>query len=133
MLLENPLLRDLNRAVQEQFEERTLESGLRTALAVLNLLGCKSKENVEDIQLTKLQLPNAERFDHWFQPHPYFKSNRSCFELVDSDTIPVQAKFYWLQKKSKLAISGGVHFSPNWEDSEFTRVEGYKVGIDFFT
>jgi type I restriction-modification system DNA methylase subunit len=132
MLLENPLLRELNSAVQRQFEERTLESGLRTALAVLNLLGCNPEKNVEDIQLTKLQLPNAERYDHWFQPHPYFKSNRSCFELVDLDTIPVQAKFYWLQKKSKLAISGGVHFSPNWEDSEFTRAEGYKVGIDFF-
>jgi hypothetical protein len=52
--------------------------------------------------------------------------------LVNSEELPLQAKFYWLQKKSKMAISGGVHFSPNWEDSEFTRIEGYKVGIDFF-
>lgn len=132
MSLKNPALRDLDLAIQEQYKSRTLESGLNTALAVLNLLGCKPGQSAEDIQLTKLQLPNAERYDHWFQPHPFFKSNRSCFELTDSDVIPLQAKFYWLQKKSKLAISGGVHFSPNWEDSEFTRTEGYKVGIDFF-
>ena len=132
MSLKIPALRDLDLAIQEQYKSRTLESGLNTALAVLNLLGCKPEQSTEDIQLTKLQLPNAERYDHWFQPHPFFKSNRSCFELVDSDVLPLQAKFYWLQKKSKLAISGGVHFSPNWEDSEFTRAEGYKVGIDFF-
>lgn len=132
MSLKNPALRDLDLAIQEQYKSRSLESGLNTALAVLNLLGCKPGQSSEDLQLTKLQLPNAERYDHWFQPHPFFKSNRSCFELTDSDIIPLQAKFYWLQKKSKLAISGGVHFSPNWEDSEFTRTEGYKVGIDFF-
>jgi type I restriction-modification system DNA methylase subunit len=132
MSLKNPALRDLDLAIQEQYKSRSLESGLNTALAVLNLLGCKPEQSAEDLQLTKFQLPNAERYDHWFQPHPFFKSNRSCFELTDSDIIPLQAKFYWLQKKSKLAISGGVHFSPNWEDSEFTRTEGYKVGIDFF-
>jgi type I restriction-modification system DNA methylase subunit len=132
MSLNNPALRDLDLAIKEQHKSRSLESGLNTALAVLNLLGCKPEQSTEDIQLTKLQLPNAERYDHWFQPHPFFKSNRSCFDLLDSDVLPLQAKFYWLQKKSKLAISGGVHFSPNWEDSEFTRTEGYKVGIDFF-
>lgn len=132
MSLNNPALRDLDLAIQEQHKSRSLESGLNTALAVLNLLGCKPEQSTEDIQLTKLQLPNAERYDHWFRPHPFFKSNRSCFELFDSDVLPLQAKFYWLQKKSKLAISAGVHFSPNWEDSEFTRTEGYKVGIDFF-
>lgn len=132
MSLNSPALRDLDLAIQEQHKSRSLESGLNTALAVLNLLGCKPEQSTEDIQLTKLQLPNAERYDHWFQPHPFFKSNRSCFELFDSEVLPLQAKFYWLQKKSKLAISAGVHFSPNWEDSEFTRTEGYKVGIDFF-
>ena len=132
MSLNNLALRDLDLAIQEQHKSRSLESGLNTALAVLNLLGCKPEQSTEDIQLTKLQLPNAERYDHWFQPHPYFKSNRSCFELVDSAEVPLQAKFYWLQKKSKISISGGVLFSPNWEDSEFTRTDGYKIGIDFF-
>jgi type I restriction-modification system DNA methylase subunit len=132
MSLRDRGLHELDLAIQEQYRTRSLESGLNTALAVLDLLGCNSEQSPEDIQLTKLQLPNAERYDHWFQPHPFFKSNRSCFELVDSDVLPLQAKFYWLQKKSKLAISGGVHFSPNWEDSEFTRTDGYKVGIDFF-
>ncbi len=132
MSLKTAELRMLDHAIREQFKFRTLESGLNTAIAVLDLLGCKPDQNLEDIQLTKLQLPNAERYDHWFQPHPFFKSNRSCFDLSDSQTLPLQTKFYWLQKKSKLAISGGVHFSPNWEDSEFTRTDGYKVGIDFF-
>jgi hypothetical protein len=132
MSLKTADLRALDHSIREQFKLRTLESGLNTAFAVLDLLGCKPSQSLEDIQLTKLQLPNAERYDHWFQPHPFFKSNRSCFELIDSSFLPLQAKFYWLQKKSKLAISGGVHFSPNWEDSEFTRTDGYKVGIDFF-
>ena len=132
MSLKSQDLDALDVAIREQFKLRNLESALKTAYAVLNLLGCKPELSVEDAQLTKLQLPNAERYDHWFQPHPFFKSNRSCFELIDSQTIPLQAKFYWLQKKSKLAIAGGVHFSPNWEDGEFTRTEGYKVGIDFF-
>lgn len=132
MSLSNKKLERLDAAIRAQFLARDLDSGLNTALAVLELLDCAPSSSTEDISLTKIQLPNAERYDHWFQPHPFFKSNRSCFELVDSESIPLQAKFYWLQKKSKMAVSGGVHFSPNWEDSEFTRAEGYKVGIDFF-
>jgi hypothetical protein len=132
MSLNDKKLEKLDAAIRAQYISRDLNSGLNTALAVLELLNCAPTLSTEDISLTKIQLPNAERYDHWFQPHPFFKSNRSCFELVDSTGLPIQAKFYWLQKKSKMAISGGVHFSPNWEDSEFTRIEGYKVGIDFF-
>ena len=132
MSLNDKKLEKLDAAIRAQYVSRDLNSGLNTALAVLELLNCGPTLSTEDISLTKIQLPNAERYDHWFQPHPFFKSNRSCFELVDSTGLPIQAKFYWLQKKSKMAISGGVHFSPNWEDSEFTRIEGYKVGIDFF-
>ena len=132
MSLNDKKLEKLDAAIRAQYVSRDLNSGLNTALAVLELLNCAPTLSTEDISLTKIQLPNAERYDHWFQPHPFFKSNRSCFELVDSTELPIQAKFYWLQKKSKIAISGGVHFSPNWEDSEFTRIEGYKVGIDFF-
>jgi hypothetical protein len=132
MLPNNKKLEKLDLAIRAQYKARDLASGLSTAVAVLELLNCAPTASTEDISLTKIQLPNAERYDHWFQPHPFFKSNRSCFELIDSKVIPLQAKFYWLQKKSKMAISGGVHFSPNWEDSEFTRTEGYKVGIDFF-
>jgi hypothetical protein len=126
------ILAKLDKAIRHQFQERTLESGLETAREVLGLLGVGQDWEIEDIKLTKLQLPNAERYDHWFQPHPFFRSDRSCFELVDGVELPIQAKFYWLQKKSKLPISGGVHFTPNWEDGEFTRTEGYKVGMDFF-
>lgn len=132
MSLSDEKLSKLDAAIRAQYISRDLASGLSTALAVLELLNCAPANTTEDISLTKLQLPNAERYDHWFHPHPFFKSNRSCFELVDSAVLPLQAKFYWLQKKSKTAISGGVLFSPNWEDSEFTRTEGYKIGIDFF-
>jgi type I restriction-modification system DNA methylase subunit len=132
MSLNNSKLEMLDLAIRAQYKARDLASGLNTAVAVLELLNCAPMTSTEDISLTKIQLPNSERYDHWFQPHPFFKSNRSCFELIDSEVIPLQAKFYWLQKKSKMAISGGVHFSPNWEDGEFTRTEGYKIGIDFF-
>jgi len=132
MSLSNEKLDALDLAIRKQHSLKDLPSAIETSIAVLDLLGCKPDLNSEDILLTKLQLPNSERYDHWFQPHPFFKGNRSCFELISAKTIPIQAKFYWLQKKSKLAISGGVHFSPNWEDSEYTRTEGYQVGIDFF-
>ena len=132
MSLSDKKLEKLDAAIRAQYIAKDLASGLNTALAVLELLHCAPTNSTEDISLTKIQLPNAERYDHWFQPHPFFKGNRSCFELIDSAELPLQAKFYWLHKKSKTAISGGVHFSPNWEDSEFTRTEGYKVGIDFF-
>lgn len=132
MSLKTRTLRELDEAIRRQFAEKTLGSGLQTAMAVLALLGVGKEREIEEITLTKLQLPNAERYDHWFQPHPYFRSDRSCFELVDGSELPLQAKFYWLQKKSKLSITGGVHFTPNWEDGEFTRAEGYKVGVDFF-
>ena len=56
---------------------------------------------------------------------------RAAFELVDSGEPPIQAKFYWLQKKSRLNIAGAVHLTPNWEDHDYTRNDRFKVGVDF--
>ncbi|MCA9343255.1 Eco57I restriction-modification methylase domain-containing protein, partial [Candidatus Saccharibacteria bacterium] len=45
----------------------------------------------------------------------------------------VETKFYWLNDTStKARVSAGVMLTPNWEDSELTRNENYKLGIDFF-
>jgi len=122
----------INELLAQLDQDPSLETATTLSNHILAITGVADLNNAEDVLLTRLKLPSAERYDHWFQPHPYFKSDRACFELIDSSTIPVQAKLYWLQKRSRQFIAGGVHFTPNFEDEDFTRNERYKVGIDFF-
>lgn len=79
-----------------------------------------------------LTLQNSERYDAWFQPHPFFEGTRAVFELFEGATPGIQAKLYWLKKRSNALMAGAVHFTPNWEDAEWSRNENYKIGIDFF-
>jgi len=108
----------------------SVNTAIDLANEILSLLGDGNKKTAEEAFEASLELPNAERYDSWFQPHPIFKSDRACFDLSDSDLF--QAKFYWLKKHSRQIIAGGVHFTANFEDEDFTHNERYKVGIDFF-
>ena len=108
----------------------TLETGIELANQIVSLIGEVGIKPVADVFESSLDLPNAERYDGWFQPHPIFKSDRACFDLADAPLL--QAKFYWLKKRSRQILAGGVHFTPNYEDEEFTSNERYKVGLDFF-
>lgn len=108
----------------------TIETGIELANQIVSLFGEVNTKSVEDVFESSLELPNAERYDSWFQPHPIFKSDRACFDLADAPLL--QAKFYWLKKRSRQILAGGVHFTPNYEDEEFTHNERYKVGLDFF-
>lgn len=123
----------INQALEELSESGGVESGIRVALSVLSLITSEALEEPTSVIDSKLiQLPNAERQDHWFNQHPWMRGERAAFELLDSAILPLQAKFYWLQKKSTSLIAGSVHFTKNWEDHDFTRTEEFKVGIDFF-
>lgn len=79
-----------------------------------------------------LTLPNSERYDTWFMGHPDFEGTKSVFTLLEGSDPGIQAKFYWLKKRSNAIMAGAVHFTPNWEDAEWSRNENYKLGIDFF-
>lgn len=124
---------NVNEKLEKLKAENSLERGLEVASALLALLGnieLKSAEEVIDTGL--LKLPNSERQDPWFQQHPWMRGERSAFELLDSAVIPVQAKFYWVQKGGNAIVAGAVHFTKNWEDHDFTRTDDFKIGIDFF-
>lgn len=67
----------------------------------------------------------------WFSYHPIYPDERLALKFYESDICEI--KFYWLNDNStKARISAGVMLTPNWEDSETTENDDYKVGIDFF-
>lgn len=124
---------DVNRLLAKLDESGDFNTGIEVANQVVRLLGThdtKEADLVVDEQV--LQLPNAERYDRWFHSHPWMGGERAAFELTDAKDIPIQAKFYWLQKRSRQFIAGSVHFTENWEDADYTRNDNFKVGIDFF-
>ncbi len=134
----NNTIQKIDEALATLSTEKSIEAGLSLAsflLQHMSTAGIKSTDpnSADFILLTALKLPNAERYDHWFQAHPKFKSDRACFALNDIKQGPIEAKLYALKTKKKLYISGAAHFTPNFEDALFTRQDpNAKVGIDFF-
>lgn len=134
----NNTIQKIDEALATLATEKSIEAGLSLAsflLRHMSTAGIKSTDSnsADFILLTALKLPNAERYDHWFQAHPKFKSDRACFALNDIKQGPIEAKLYALKTKKKLYISGAAHFTPNFEDALFTRQDpNAKVGIDFF-
>jgi methylase of polypeptide subunit release factors len=134
----NNTIQKIDDALATLATEKSIEAGLSLAsflLQHMSTAGIKSTDSnsADFILLTALKLPNAERYDHWFQAHPKFKSDRACFALNDIKQDPIEAKLYALKTKKKLYISGAAHFTPNFEDALFTRQDpNAKVGIDFF-
>ncbi len=123
----------VNGKLAELQAKRSLEAGIEVANSLLALLGDLELLSADDvIDSCLLKLPNSERQDPWFQQHPWMRGERSAFELLDSSILPIQAKFYWVQKGGKAYVAGAVHFTKNWEDHDFTRTDDFKVGIDFF-
>jgi len=122
---------NINNALKELADTKNISSALLVCNTLLEYMGIETK-SIEDIELSKLKLPNAERYDRWFDAHPHFRGDRACFDLTPKDTM-LEAKFYTLQKRSRLFIAGAVNFTPNFEDRDYTRSDpNMKVGIDFF-
>jgi type I restriction-modification system DNA methylase subunit len=126
----HPFVTAVNILLEKLDAESSINTGIDLANEILSLLGFADKKSAEEVFESSIELPNAERYDSWFQPHPIFKSDRACFDLADANLF--QAKFYWLKKHSRQIVAGGVHFTPNFEDEDFTHNDRYKVGIDFF-
>ena len=123
----------VNQLLVKLNESGELNTGLEIANRIMILLGSTETEPVDNIvDEHVMQLPNAERYDHWFQHHPWMGGERAAFEILDAKETPIQAKFYWLKKRSRQFIAGGVHFTENWEDAPYTRNDNFKIGIDFF-
>lgn len=120
----------VNELLSQLDENPSVDKGIELANEIVTLIGNTNTKSVEEVFESSIELPNAERYDSWFQPHPIFKSDRACFDLADAPLL--QVKFYWLKKRSRQILAGGVHFTPNYEDEEFTHNERYKVGLDFF-
>lgn len=125
----NLLLQELSSAP----EDAVIEASMNVSFKVLDLLTSETREDVKTIIGDRiLTLPNSERQDGWFQNHPWMAGAKSVFDLFDGDTSKIQAKFYWLRKRSSSNLVGAVHFTPNWEDHDYTRNENFKIGLDFF-
>lgn len=123
----------LNDALANLRESPCIENAIAISAEVVSLLTGEADINPADvIDSGLLKLPNSERQDPWFHQHPWMRGERAAFEVIDSTTIPIQAKFYWLQKKGTAYVAGGVHFTKNWEDHDFTRTDEFKIGVDFF-
>lgn len=124
---------NVNQLLSKLDESGDLNTGLEVAGCIIKLLGLTETSTPDSIiDEHVLQLPNAERYDHWFQNHPWMGGERAVFEIIDANSAPIQAKFYWLQKRSRQFVAGAVHFTENWEDAEYTHNNNFKVGIDFF-
>ncbi len=122
---------NINNALKELHDTKNISSALLVCNTLLEYMGIETK-SVEDIELSKLKLPNAERYDRWFDNHPHFRGDRACFDIAPQASL-LEAKFFALQKRSKLFIAGAVSFTPNFEDRDYTRNDpDMKVGIDFF-
>lgn len=131
--MQNKHIQSINTYLKELAQTNDIRSGIAAAQALLSYAGVDEIIPPDDAILTALKLPNAERYDRWFQQHPHFKSSRACFSLNIIATGHVEAKLYTLQKKSRMFISGSVHFTPNYEDALYTRQnKDSKIGIDFF-
>lgn len=129
--MQNNYQQSINTALKELFETKNISSAISVGNTLLEYIGLPIK-SVEDVELSKLKLPNAERYDRWFDAHPHFRGDRACFELTSKDS-PIEAKFYALKKRSKLFIAGSVNFTPNFEDRDYTRNDpSMRIGIDFF-
>ena len=117
----------------ESDSKKRFPLAIDVANAVLGLLTSEEKYTSEEIIDDRLvPLPNAERQDHWFHKHPWAGDERAAFDVFDGEDTPIQAKLFWMKKRSRQHVAGGVHLTENWEDRDFTRNADYKVGVDFF-
>lgn len=122
-----------NEILAELDQSPSLDGAFLLCNEILKLIGIQDTKPPKDIiDEGVIPLPNAERYDHWFQNHPWMSGERATFQIVDNQQTPLQARLYWLNKHSRQYIAGAVQFSENWEDSDYTHNSNFRVGIDFF-
>jgi len=96
-------------------------------------LSHNSQENAVLPEILPLDIFKTQKQQTWFVAHPVLGSARVAFSHFKDDTCPLESRLYWFsEKESKQKISISTQFLDNWEDSELTSNNNYKVGIDFF-
>ena len=76
---------------------------------------------------------NTKKQKTWFVQHPVSQSARVALDHFSAPDCPLESRLYWFSEKStKQRIAAATQFFTNWEDSELTRNDNYKVAIDFF-
>lgn len=129
------LARKINELTNETDNRKSLDVAIETANEPITLLNpeaidLKNGEDALDENIPVNKFPNYKA-ESWFAQHPYFSGERVALNFYESDAV--QIKFYWLgDTATKARVSAGVMLTPNWEDSDLTRNDQYKVGIDFF-
>lgn len=120
-------LQDISTKLNQLKEQPGYDHGIAVVRSILGLLKVElaSKENF-------LQDQKVRQYDSWFQKHPIVTSQKAAMNMQVAEHHQLQAKLYWLAKQSRQRIVGSVHFTPNYEDAEFTRQQKLPLGIDFF-
>lgn len=95
-----------------------------------NITGLRYGEDALENILPNNCFPNS-KVESWFSQHPVYPDDKLAIRFYESNLCEV--KFYWLNDNStKSRIAAGVMLTPNWEDSETTENDNYRIGIDFF-
>ena len=129
------LAKKIHELTNEPDNRKSLDIAIETANELITLLdpqasNLKTGEDALDENIPVNKFPNYKA-ESWFAQHPYFTGERVALNFYESDVA--QVKFYWLgDTATKARVSAGVMLTPNWEDSDLTRNDQYKVGIDFF-
>lgn len=129
------LAKKIHELTNEPDNRKSLDIAIETANELISLLdprasNLKAGEDALDENIPVNKFPNYKA-ESWFAQHPYFTGERVALNFYESDVA--QIKFYWLgDTATKARVSAGVMLTPNWEDSDLTRNDQYKVGIDFF-
>ena len=112
-----------------------LLAAVQVAKDVVNILKPGADMPESDILIEDNILPanifNNQKKQNWFTLHPIYEDERVALDLYDDANC--EFKFYWLSESAtKAHVSAGVMLTRNWEDSELTRNDNYRIGIDFF-
>jgi len=133
------MFNELNIKIKQLSEEsdnrKSLDLAIDAANEIIKILApnadnLKAGEDALDEAIPTNQFPN-NKVESWFSEHPYFTGDKVALRFYSSELV--ETRFYWLSDNAtKARVSAGVMLAPNWEDSELTRNDSYKIGIDFF-
>lgn len=80
-----------------------------------------------------LDIFKTQKQETWFVAHPILGSARVALSHFNDEKSPLESRLFWFsEKETKQKVSATTQFLSNWEDSNLTRNENYKVAIDFF-
>lgn len=79
-----------------------------------------------------LDIFKTQKQETWFVSHPILGSARVALSHFNDENCALESRLFWFsEKETKQKVSATTQFISNWEDSNLTRNENYKVAIDF--